>query len=427
MGSAMIHLKINGQSMIAVAMGLLFFYLCLPFSMIVLNSILIRALFLFSVMLFVTGMLLLKRIRWLSVFGGLLLILVLYYEITWSAFAGSNTYVFYCIASLMFVFGGMQLYLCEDKKVLLKLFIFITTVYFVTAITSIVGLQVYPLAARETARSSTYDTTLDYSAYITTYRKMNIVSWSQTYGMVFVVPTALMLWKSKRKIRYIALVIAVIVMLVSTQITVAVLLAVVFAFSAFILGEKSAKRIIILLILGLLSVIVILRINTILTYAVEVSEKAGLDFLTTKVNDLRVLLVEGQAVGDAGERGELYQKSFNAFLKNPVLGTSINGRVSLGVIGYHSEFFDLLGTFGLAGVAVMIMSLGGYVLFLRKVEKEKRRSLLTILIGFMALFVFNPVFSSPQVFAGAFLYPLLACKCSEFEILNDGNKRRFKI
>ena len=424
MGSAMIHLKINGQSMIAVAMGLLFFYLCLPFSMIVLNSILIRALFLSSVMLFVLGMLLLKRIKWLLAFFSLFGVLFAYYELTWCVFAESSTYVFYCLASLMFVFGGMQLFVCEDRRVLFRLFAFITALYFITAITSIVGLQIYPLAAREMARSSAYNAAEDLTTNISTYRKMNIASWSQVYGMVFVIPTALILWKCKRKVFYIALIVAVFVMLVSSQITFALLLAMVFAFSTFIFGEKSAKRIILLLMLGILSVIVIVEINTILTYVVEISEKAGLDFLTTKVNDLRVLLVEGQAVGDAGARGDLYQKSFKAFLSNPLMGTSINGRVSPGVMGYHSEFFDLLGTFGLVGIIGMTVTLCCYSVFLKRVDKEKRRSLYIILIGFLSLFVFNPVFNSPQIFAGAFLYPLLAYRCCGIDLLNNGVKSR---
>ena len=65
----------------------------------------------------------------------------------------------------------------------------------------------------------------------------------------------------------------------------------------------------------------------------------------------------------------------------------------------------------------------GYYGFLRRIEKDIRRDLIIIFIGFIGLFVFNPVFNSPQIFAGAFLYPLLASK-SYFHEEKERDKRK---
>ena len=54
-------IKINGEGMIAAAMYLLVFYLCLPFSMILLNSMMIRLIMLISTCLLFGGMIVLKK------------------------------------------------------------------------------------------------------------------------------------------------------------------------------------------------------------------------------------------------------------------------------------------------------------------------------------------------------------------------------
>ena len=157
----------------------------------------------------------------------------------------------------------------------------------------------------------------------------------------------------------------------------------------------------------------LMNLEEVLTMAVCLAEEAGFEFLTTKLNDMKILLVYRDAVGDASARGMLYQTSIETFLGNPFFGLMDSGRASLDQIGYHSELFDFVGTFGLFGLFVIFASFVGYFSFLKKTGLESRKDLGIIFVGFIGAFIFNPVFNSPQVFAGAFLYPLLACRyCS---------------
>ncbi|NBH32785.1 hypothetical protein D3Z58_04280 [Clostridiaceae bacterium] len=406
-------IKINGEGMIAAAMYLLVFYLCLPFSMILLNSMMIRLIMLISTCLLFGGMIVLKKEKQIFSLSILFLFMFLYWQITWRSQLDKISYVYYCFVSLAFVFGGMILYYGKNESLLRHLFLFITIIYFITALTSIAGLNVYPLAARELARGSTYDTSLDFTTYKEIYRKMNIVSWSQAYGMLFGIPVSLMIWKKKKKAFYIVLLAALFLMMIQSQITFAVLLAIVLIVASIMCSESKTKTIFITMFFSIIAIVVLMNLEEVLTMAVCLAEEAGFEFLTTKLNDMKILLVYRDAVGDASARGMLYQTSIETFLGNPFFGLMDSGRASLDQIGYHSELFDFVGTFGLFGLFVIFASFVGYFSFLKKTGLESRKDLGIIFVGFIGAFIFNPVFNSPQVFAGAFLYPLLACRyCS---------------
>lgn len=405
-------IKINGEVMIAASMYLLIFYLCLPFSMVILNSALIHLIVFAAAAFFILGMILSGKLNQLILFVLLFFFIFLYWVISWSVQLNTLTYVYYSFASLLFVFGGITLYKSEDKKMVKHLFVFLTIIYFLTAITSIIGLNKYPLATRELGRGATYDTSLDFVKYKNIYHQMNIASWSQAYGMLFTIPAALMIWKRKRKRKlfFFVLFIATLTMLIFSQITFAVLLAAALIIFEFISRESNLKTILFTIAIALAVVIVLLNLENVLSTVINLSEQAGLEFLTIKLNDMKVLLLYKSAIGDADARGILYQRSIDTFLHSPAVGLIFTGQASFDKIGYHSEFLDILGTFGFIGLIIMIGSFVSYFRFLKKTEKQRRKDLLIIYFGFIVLFIINPVFNSPQIFVGAFLYPLLASR-----------------
>lgn len=419
------RIKINGETLIATSMYLLIIYLCVPISMIYLNSMLIRVIALFSALLFVAGMAIMNKWKQLVAFMGLFVFAILFWVITWKVQLDTITYVYYCFASLTFVFGGMALNSSFNETMLKRLFIFLTVIYFITAITTILGLNIYPLAARELARGSAYDISLDFTTTKNIYRSMNIASWSQIYGMMFAIPTALFIWKKKKSFFFLVFSIILGVMMIFSQITFAVLLMMALAFGIIILRKSDMKTIIISLIALVAVLLTLANLEGILTFVIRVFDAIGLDFLSTKLNDLQTLLLYGSAVGDASARGELYGRSFDTFVENPIVGLLIGGEAGLSNIGYHSDFFDMMGTFGLVGLIIMIISISKYFGFLRKTKFDTKRELMIIMIGFVALFVFNPVLNSPQIFAGAFLYPILAAKYCQTEAKNRKKLIRF--
>ncbi len=421
------RIKMNGETLIAASMYLLIIYLCLPISMTYLNSVLIRVIVLVSTLAFVAGMAIMNKWKQLAAFAGLFVFTILFWAITWRVQLDTISFVYYCFASLTFVFGGMALYSSGDETMLKRLFIFLTVIYFITAITTILGLNVYPLAARELARGSTYDTSLDFTARKNIYRSMNIASWSQIYGMLFAIPASLFIWKKKRNLFFLVFCVVLGVMMVFSQITFAVLLAIALVFGMLILRESTAKTVIASLVILIIALLVLINLEGILNFAVQVSNDAGLDFLSTKLGDLQTLLLYRNAVGDASSRGELYGRSFDTFLHSPIAGLLIGGKAGLDNIGYHSDFLDMMGTFGLVGLIVMIISVSKYFSFLRRVESDTKRELMIIMIGFLVLFVLNPVFNSPQIFAGAFLYSMLADRFCRMEAKNKKKMIRFRF
>ena len=121
----MMRIRINGELFIAGSMYLLIIYLCLPIAMIYLNSLLIRIIVLVAAGSFGIGMVMLNKARNLLAFFGIFLFTLLFGIITWSAQLSTITYVYYCFASLTFVFGGMALYSSENESMLKKLFFFL--------------------------------------------------------------------------------------------------------------------------------------------------------------------------------------------------------------------------------------------------------------------------------------------------------------
>lgn len=409
------RIKYDGVTFIAVALGLLFIYLCLPFSMVVLNSLLIKVLVITAAACFIMGLLLINRLEYVLSLILLFAFLFIYWKITWSIHVETLVYVYYCFTALAFVLGGIVLYLYADYTLLKKLFWFFTAVYFITAITTLIGLMLYPLAARELGRGSTYDGSNEFATHVETYRRLNIASWSQVYGMVFILPVALLIWKNKRECFFFVFGLVLFVMLMASQLTFAVLLATILTIALVFLKGKSTKAFIITSVAIIIGLAVLINLDAVLSIIIEFTEAMKLDFLSTKLNDLKVLLVYKDAVGDANSRAELYQVSLSTFMGSPLYGLLLSGKATLKTIGYHSEFFDVLGSFGLVGLLVTTIAFCGYGYFVNKHGHEFRRELRFIFIGFVALFVFNPVFGSPQIFAGAFLYPLLASRYMQLE------------
>lgn len=416
------RISIIGDTLIIVSMYLLIIYLCLPVSMIYLNSMLIRMIILFSAFSFVTGMAIKNKLGSLIYLGGLFFVTTLFWVIAWKAKLDSIVYVYYCFASLTFIFGGMVLYSSNNDSTLKRLFIFLTAIYFFTSITTTCGLQKYPLAVRELGRGSTYDISLNYTERIAVYRSMNIASWSQIYGMIFAIPTSLFIWKMKKNLFFLVFSVALIIMVFFSQVTFAVLLAVTLAFGVIFCGKRGMKTIVMSLFLLILALCILVSMEEILSFMIQVSDAVGLNFLSIKLTDLKMLLVYGSAVGDASARGELYFQSLRTFMRSPIIGLLAGGKRGLDSIGYHSDFFDILGTFGLVGLIIMIISIGKYFGFLQRVKTDAKRDLEIIMVGFVALFVFNPVLNSPQIFVGAFLYPLLGAKYCQIE---SKSKKRF--
>lgn len=403
-------IKINGEKLIAISEVLLILYLCLPITLSLLNSIAIRVLVFLASIFFLLGLVLLNRWKFILEFMALFFLTFLFWLIVWRPVLDSFAYIYYCFASLSFVFGGIVLYQSEDVNLIRKLFFILTLVYFITAFTTIIGLSKYPLAVREMGRGSTYDTRLDFEVYKTIYRSMNIAGWGQIYGMLFVIPSCMMLWKRIKRPFYLFLLAVVELSIIFSQLTFATVLSFVFIFGMCVIGEKKIKSILVSLFSLLIISLALINLEACLTWVINIFDEYRLDFLTNKLNDLKHLLLYKQAVGNVSSRGEVYRISIESFFQSPVVGQLLNNNVTQNDIGRHSDFWDILGALGLVGISGIYFAVVGYFRFIRKIGSDFRKELIVIYLGFLILFILNPVISSPPIFISVFLYSILSIK-----------------
>lgn len=323
----------------------------------------------------------------------------------------SVLYLFYYFSSLCYLFGGMVLSRSKDRSLITFLVYFISCIYIVTAITTIAGLCIYPQATRELARETAYDASENIDELKSTYRLMNIASWSQAYGMLFVVPTSLAIWKRKKSLLFLVQFVLVLIMIVMSQITFAIILAFVTALFACISTDNKAKLLIVVICLTIVLCLCLLNLENILAWIIKFSENNSLNFLTEKITDLKRLLIDKSTEGDARSRFELYQVSLNTFIQNPLFGISLsNVYVDEKIIGFHSDFFDMLGSFGILGGCIIIVLLFGYGRFITRTDRTSQSLLINVFLCFIVLSILNPVLNSPQILLGAFAYPLLCCR-----------------
>lgn len=412
------RIKINGEKLIALSEMLLIPYLCLPITIYLLNSIVIRALTFTAAILFISGMIMQKRWGYLVQFAGLFLVILLYLYVVRRNRPDLLSYIYYSFASLSFVFGGIVIFQSQALPMIRLLFIFLTIIFVVTAITTIIGLDTYPLAAREMAREYAYDTSQNIEVNRTIYRRMNIAGWGQIYGMLFFVPSICILWKNTKKPYWMIAVILFIITIIISQITFAVILSLALLLGTLTIGNNNTKTVILFILMFIVAIVVLFNSEGILTWIVNVSNDFEFVFLRDKLNDLKQLLLYKQVVGDARGRSDVYLASINSYFKSPIVGQLFNPNLKQGDIGGHSELLDVVSVTGLIGIISICISFTKYFKFLQKINPTYRREMMIVFLGFMVLFAINPVLNSPPVFIGTFLYPLLCIKICEFGLFD---------
>lgn len=407
------ELRLNGERLIELSTELFVLYVCLPISMAFLNSYLIHAVFFVAAMSFLVGLLLENRWNNMVCFLALFFVAMLFWFAVWRSQTRSISYVYYCFASLSVVFGGIVIYESEDSSVSTRMFAFVTLVFVITALTTIRGLSVYPLASREIARGSTYENGLNFEEYKQIYRRMNIAGWSQIYGMVFFVPGLSILWKKSKSLVWILCAAVMLLTIVTSQITFAAILATALLIGVLVVDSDNKQMFFFLLSFFIAALLVVCNLEEILTWVVNTSKDMGFDYLSKKIYDLEQLLVFKHVTGDANARGEFYMNSLHSFINSPISGQLFNPNITDRDIGRHSDLLDIIGATGLIGLLSIIASISMYFRFLNRTGSVYKREWIIIFIGFLALFSINPILNSSPIFVGAFLYTPLCIKVAE--------------
>lgn len=267
-------------------------------------------------------------------------------------------------------------------------------VYLVTAITTYVGVLRFPGASRILAADSL--------AYLK-YYPLNIGGFEFIYSLVLLHPLVVYLFRKTRK-RLLAILFSVVVGLCVTasEYTMGFLLYIISLVSYLLplnmspaAGKRRIKRIIVLVVLGVLFIPVIFNFLSQLDFLGSAGEKL-LDISSL----LQGELVEEES--DVAIRQNIYLKSWETFLERPVLGAKIYGSPS---VGGHSYILDTLGNWGLVGILAIFMLFRKIRRFYKKDFFDNEVNYCAALLLVMALMLW---FLNPKIwlFELCFLVPV---------------------
>lgn len=273
------------------------------------------------------------------------------------------TLFYWLLWPLIGIFISDQLSLKSQKVVFWSFFI----CFIITAITTIYGCTLYPLASRSQANGNFV---VDNADIVLLYKSMNIGDFQFIYTLVLLTPIVMCLSKYlfKRKIIGYLILILFLYTIYITQYTTALVLA---GFAAIYLllpishdNRKASKWFIFIFVLSLF---VLPLISSFIGY---VSSALEGDVLKERLSELSQSL-SGQQLdesSDFGTRIILWRLSLNTFFDNFITGVYFITDYSQAhtYIGGHSFILDTMARFGITGLLLLIwMFVTQYKLFIK--------------------------------------------------------------
>lgn len=401
-------MKIASKSMLFGGIEILLVLTLLPVTQC-LPSLIRWALQGISILLFLVGLFFERNKRYLIGYLVCVVFALIYVYNVWNF----NESIFTCAFNVMTVFAfsfyGVIFLTQEniDKKYQMRIVTTIIFLVFITSVTTIIGLQKYPLAVRELGRvGSGYSSSgQDFLMLKTVYKLNNIASWSIVYGIVLATPWFINRYKESKKIKYLIELLIVSICILKAQLTIGMIVTMLLIFLSIYQPSHKPKDIVLALIILLIGILLILFSNEILLFIVQITGSRNLGMISGKLLDLSFLL-QGKQTGNVLVRFERYTRSLKHFLDHPFVGLSIYGVHEYGLFGNHSDFFDMAGYYGLFGLFVLLVIIYNYFADIQKsVSIYSKWNVLVPFVGLIIVFVLNPVWYSPQVFATAILLP----------------------
>ena len=412
--------KISSDDLMYVAIVMLVFLTCFPITMCLPSSIR-YALQIMAMLFFFLGLVMSRNAKRIFLFIIIVTVMLIRVYFTWQYRRSFTSCAFNVYASWAFAFYGFSIYKDNNNKERYKkLFTLLFIMISFTAVTTIIGIQRYPLVVRELGRSTkSYSgaTGSDFSLMKWEYRLSNIAGWNQLYGMVFLLPVFLYAYTMTKK-KLLLLGSALIEFcIIRSQLTFAVLLSIVLVLFSFIKPNKNKNKLALELFLLFLGIIAVLNIDNIILLMVRLTSSRSMVMLSNKLYDL-YLLLQGVNTGDALSRTSMYSLSIGLFKQHPLIGQALYGVDSPYMFSYHSDFLDMLGYYGLFGLALVVIGIVIYYRFIKTTDAPKWLSFVLFLC-FFAMYVFNPIWYSPQIFIGVFLMPAILSKVFNNQVVTD--------
>lgn len=393
-----LSLKLNANNLIAISIIIFTVLYLLPIT-ITWSEIVRKPLLIFGLLLFVVALFCGKK-KFLAIYIVACVIALLFFSCSWSTRLSFGSYMFP-------VFVSLEFYICTlmilEKQIVMprKTIWFVLIVSLITSLTSIVGLINYPLAVRALGQGGADDNFLQ----LMQYRSYNIAGWGLLFGISFLEGSALYLYKEKRKLLLLVMAIAGGICVLFSQLAFAILFEALIIFFVLLNG-KGQKYIFRLLPFFILFLFLWLERQAVLDLLYDLVQKSQLTILQLRVKNIRDLILFKDSSGDAGTRFELYTKSLSSAINNP-LGLFFKNKSDIeSAIGFHSEFFDLIGALGILGLISFLFFVFSLKSRLKMVtDTYKKRFILVMFLSFGVMVLINPVLSQPHIWLAALLIP----------------------
>lgn len=253
----------------------------------------------------------------------------------------------------------------------------------ITAVTTIMGLNVYPSASRQLASGMMlYDTSV--------YTKMNIGGFDYIYGLICFVPIQMWLIKNTvRGIKCFNIVIHLIFFLtiMKSQYTTALILFIVFTIlCGFSFSKKKFA------VLGAASLLLVTSLRPVLIWLLSfVQRNFALDYAGDRIQQLiQVLSMQTVSTQTSTTRIDYYFDTITGFFESPIWGHSLFGFNRTQLQG-HSTILDVLYNGGILYLFVFFWII---IFILRKskiTQKEMSPTFTQLFIAFIIVGTVNPL------------------------------------
>lgn len=318
-----------------------------------------------------------------------------------------NTFMIILSFAPIFIFDFFYLGNSNDKKYAKIFLCFIIPVLLYTVIATLYYLYSDPQVAREMA------TWNPGSEYGDTNLPIAIGGgYALIYGVMFI-PVVLFYkirriqCKTKIKLLYFILMLFFLYLIFKSGFTTAFLIS-LFGIYIIFLSNIKHNKILKIVIISLATIF----IGYLFIYCGLLDYITGFlpydSMISVRLNEIGPVLLGRSTGGSFGIRLELFQKSFHAFIDNPLFGVEYkvgyNYSNEATLLGLHSEWIDNLGRYGIAiGLPYFLFIVLCFKDLIKKYKNTKYKDLIIILVCLLILLGFcNPIKTS-----SAFLFLFL--------------------
>lgn len=307
-------------------------------------------------------------------------------------------------------------YYSNSKK---KALIHIILLYFIlTTIPTMMEVFANPGAIRELSYGGV-DTIEDYSKV-----QRNVGTFSYVYGLAIIIPFLLhILIETKNKKLFLLLTLVSIITLIKASFTIAIIITAISMLIYYLTSRKNITHKIMVVAISIL--IVVISFNFLPNLLINLSNNIDNKYFKQRIIEIADFMGgNASGSGDLTSRLELYKKSFDTFLKHPIIGVGGYYYIEFNNpgIGYHSQILDDMARYGIFSLFFVIIFFYYYRKNLLKIStiETNKRIINTTIFGVLLLALINPCFNNEWI--SIILFILLPTYCSlEKEELNEKN------